>query len=32
MRAIGPHAHVEDGGHCAEIEFAIEMREQFVVA
>ena len=32
MIAIGPRAHVEDGGHRAEIEFAIEVREQFVVA
>ena len=32
MRAVGPRPHVEDGGHRAEIEFAVEMREQFVVA
>jgi hypothetical protein len=30
--AVGPRPHVEDGGHRAEIEFAVEMREQFIVA
>ena len=32
MVAVGLRAHVEDGGHRAEVEFAVEMREQFVVA
>jgi len=30
--AVGPRAHIENAGDRAEIEFAIEMGKQFVVA
>ena len=32
MKSVGACPHVEDGGDGAEIEFAIEMREQLVIA
>ena len=32
MRAVGPRPQVEDRGDRADIEFAIEMRKQLVVA
>ena len=32
MIAVGPRAQIEDRGDRTEIEFAVEMRKQFVVA
>ena len=32
MIAVRPRTHVENGGHRAKVEFAVEVRKQFVIA